>query len=51
MENSDTNKKVKEEIKSTGDKILESRVNDIKTDPEFEYREQQLKKKMKNLDK
>jgi hypothetical protein len=51
MENNNTNEKVKKELKLTGDEIVQNRVDDIKTDPEFEFREKRLQKKMKNLSK
>ena len=45
MENNNINEKVKEGIKLTGDEIIQDRVEDIKNDPEFEFREKRLQKK------
>lgn len=48
MENNNINEKVKEGIKLTGDEIIQDRVEDIKNDPEFEFREKRLQKYQKS---
>lgn len=39
METNNTKEEVKEEIESNHDHILQSRIDDIKTDPQFKYKQ------------
>ncbi len=43
--------KVAKNVKSMHDNTLESRIDDIQTDPEFEFRERRLQKKLQNSNK